>query len=254
MKPELLRSRFHADDWGLSPAVNEAILELAEAGYLRSVSLFANLPYLGHGLAELERTGVELAAHLNFTLGRPLSEACPSLTGHSGLFRPFRSLVARGLLGLVREGDVRSEAEVQLRALRSRCVISAVNGHQHAHLLPWLVRPVAEAAHAFGIRRVRSMEDPAHWPSRLASRFARAKMARAWPEAETEPTLYLWPTGRWQPGRLARKLEEAGDRALLVHPAARDDFAEVEFRDGLTADRVREFELLRGLPVSEERA
>lgn len=238
---------FSADDWGLSPAVNDAILELAEAGLLRSVSLFANLPHLGHGLGELERTGVELAAHLNFTLGRPLTENVPSLTNRHGCFRGFRSFVARGLLGLISREEVRREAEAQLRALRTRCKIESVNGHQHAHLLPWMATPVAEAAKAFGITKVRFMEDRAHLPSLLATRWSRANYARAWPEAVLEPTLYLWPTGGWSERRLERKVARAAERALLVHPAAEDDFAGLEFKDRLTAARVREFERLRRL-------
>jgi predicted glycoside hydrolase/deacetylase ChbG (UPF0249 family) len=239
--------RFSADDWGLSPAVNEAILALARAGLLRSVSLFANLPFLGHGLAELEQTKVELAAHLNFTLGRPLSEHVPALTGKNGCFRSFRSFVARGFFGRMPAAQIRLEADAQLRFLRTRCRIEAVNGHQHVHLLPWMAEPVAEAAKAFGLRRLRVMDDPAHLPSHMAALLSRARYARAWPEAELELTHYLWPTGEWSEDRLRVKVERAGERALLVHPAVSDDFRSVEFSDGLRAERVREFDSLRGL-------
>lgn len=239
------RASFSADDWGLSPAVNEAILELARAGVLRSVSLFANLPYLEHGLNELERAGVELAAHLNFTLGRPLSDQVPSLVNPEGRFRAFRPFLWRGLFGLVCKEEVRREAEAQLRLLGSRCAISSVNGHQHAHLLPWMAEPIALAAKAFGIQKVRMMEDPAHRPSLLATRWSRGRYRRAWPEAELEPAHYLWPTGAWSPDRLAAKIEKAEGRALLVHPATADDFYSVEFADSLRAERVREFRSLR---------
>lgn len=242
-----LEGRFCADDWGLSTAVNDAILELARAGLLRSVSLFANLPYLGHGLGELESTGVELAAHLNFTLGRPLSEGVPSLRRRDGRFRSFRSFLARGLLGLVRPDEVREEAEAQLRHLRSRCLISAVNGHQHVHLLPWMAEPVAQAARAFGITKVRFMDDPAHTPSRLATRWCRRRYLRAWPEAELERTHYLFPTGQWSASELEAKVAGAEERALLIHPATHDDFASLEFSDGLRAARVSEFRSLKGL-------
>ena len=48
---------FAADDWGLSPAINLGILELARRGWLRSVSLIANAPFLHERLDELLEKG-----------------------------------------------------------------------------------------------------------------------------------------------------------------------------------------------------
>lgn len=241
-----LRARFSADDWGLSPGVNEAILELAGSGLLRSVSLFANLPYLHTGLGELERTGVELHAHLNFTLGRPLTDA-PCLRSSSGALHPFPSFVVRGLLGRLRQAEIEEEAGAQLDLLQAECRIAAVNGHQHCHLLPWMAGPLAAAAGKRGIGRFRRMGDMGHLPSRLADQWSARRWKQAWPEATGEDTHYLWPTGKLGEAGVLRKVRAAGDRALLVHPAARDDFLSVEFADGLRGARVSEFEVLRRL-------
>jgi predicted glycoside hydrolase/deacetylase ChbG (UPF0249 family) len=242
----MLKGHFSADDWGLSPAVNEAILELAEAGLVRSVSVFANLPYTETGLERLAATGVELAAHVNFTLGRPLGPHAASLRGRSGAFHPFRAFLRRGFLGLLRRDEIEAEARAQLARLGGLCRIQSVNGHEHVHALPWMIAPLAAAARAHGVRRLRLMVDPSHKASCWTAACTRRLLRREWGDG-LEPTHYLFPTGGWSERRLGEKLAAAGGRPVVVHPAARDDFASLEFADGLRRARVDEFESLRRL-------
>jgi predicted glycoside hydrolase/deacetylase ChbG (UPF0249 family) len=238
-----LRSRFAADDWGISPGVNEAILELAERGLLRSVSLFAHLPHTEYLLRRLQATGVELAAHCCFTLGRPLTGA-QSLRERSGKFHSFGRFLLLGLAGRLDAEEVRAETAAQLDRLRALAPIVSLNGHQNVHLLPWMAAPLASAAAERGIRRVRFLDDSAHWPSRLAGFWGRRAWERAGTGCVLEPTHYLYPTGFWSKEQVFHKVERAESRSLLVHPAVRDDFAQMEFSDGLRAARVKEYRSL----------
>src|SRR5690606_39317197 len=56
-----------ADDFGIDPAADEAILRLAELGRLNATSCLAEGPgFAGHASA-LRASGLQLGLHLNFT-------------------------------------------------------------------------------------------------------------------------------------------------------------------------------------------
>src|SRR4051812_8488214 len=109
-----MKKIFAADDWGFSPAINEAILEFARRGILRSVSCVANAPYVTYQLDELlaygEKNNLSFSLHLNFTYGRPLSLG--------GTFGSHSALLRRCLFGRIDREDVVKEFEAQLMAMR----------------------------------------------------------------------------------------------------------------------------------------
>jgi len=234
---------FVADDWGLSPAVNEAVLELAGQGLVASVSVMVNLPYWQQGLGRLLELGVPLELHWNFTLGRPvLGGAVPSLTDAAGHFYPLGTLLRRALLGQLRFSQLEAEASAQLGYLEGYG-IRRVNGHQHLHLVPGFSSVLAKVARKHGIQEVRWTAGYAHWPT-LATRVW---CAPAWRHFRKIPVHPLWPTRGHSREELEAKREAAAGCLLITHPAARDDFQELEFADRLRAERVKEFESLRSL-------
>ena len=186
---QALRARFSADDWGLSPGVNEGILRLGKEGLLSSVSVMANLPYLEDGLAELIRTEIPLVAHLNFTLGRPVSQSVPSLCNGRGEFWSFKQFFIRGMFGSLDASDIFNEAFFQLQFLTRKVPIESLNCHQHLHLVPWVVAPLSEAARKFGIKKIRWTIDPGHFPSWIGSLWVDGQFKKYWPEAKREATL-----------------------------------------------------------------
>ena len=86
-----------ADDYGLSPGVNRAILGLAEAGRISATSCMTTGPGWPASAAALRtldgRIGIGL--HLNLTEGAPLGPM-PSVAPHGGL-PPLAALVRRAL-------------------------------------------------------------------------------------------------------------------------------------------------------------
>ena len=231
-----------ADDWGMSPGVNEGILELARRGVVRGVSMMANLPHAGRFLPELLAVpGLEYSLHLNFTLGRPVSPAAelPGLCAGGAVFRGLGRLACRAFLGLLDADELSREARAQARLLKGLGVpLTGLEGHHHAHLLPGVCRAAAPALSEEGIRWVRVPADPGHMPSRLLGlAFDRAGLRGV-------PTLYLRGRDYADAGRLGRKLSDPLGRPVIVHPASRDDCGEMEFHDDYRAGRVAEYERL----------
>jgi predicted glycoside hydrolase/deacetylase ChbG (UPF0249 family) len=68
---QVRKFRITADDWGLTPAINLGILNLAQSGVVRRVSLMAWAPSVECHLNELlQVSDIELGLHLDFTAQR----------------------------------------------------------------------------------------------------------------------------------------------------------------------------------------
>jgi hypothetical protein len=80
----------NADDLGLTPGVNQGILEAHQRGILTSTTVMINLPDAEAGIRLLQHKAprVGIGLHLNLTTGRPVlpPEQIPSLVGADGLF------------------------------------------------------------------------------------------------------------------------------------------------------------------------
>jgi predicted glycoside hydrolase/deacetylase ChbG (UPF0249 family) len=239
---------FAADDWGLSPAINAGILELAQRGWLRSVSLMANAPFLTERLDELLAfQDMAFSLHLNFTYGKPLepAEDVGSLVDAlSGEFYSHRRLILRGFSGRLRPEDVLREFEAQLRRLRCENVpVTGVDGHHHVHLLPGVAGPLHDALLRRGLSRLRMMTDRRHRASYLQTMLFKHFIAPR-PRSSAlsfEECRYLLPRDLRSRADFHGKLRAAGTAPLLVHPALYNDFADSGMLDQLQNERVHEF-------------
>jgi len=148
----------HADDFGLSEAVNRGVLAAHENGIVTSTSIMAGGAAFEHAAA-LARScrSLDVGVHLTLTEQRPVAEAVPSLVDSSGNFAPHATRFAmRYLSGEVALADVRAELAAQIRRAREHGITPThLDGHQHVHVLPGIARVVAELARENGIRAVR---------------------------------------------------------------------------------------------------
>ncbi|MBI4677458.1 MAG: ChbG/HpnK family deacetylase [Elusimicrobia bacterium] len=145
----------NADDFGLTPSVNQAVIECCEKGVVTSATLLANGPAFDEAAA-LAKTHPELGVglHFNLTLGRPLCppSQVPSLVDSQGSFLPRRRLEFKALCGRIDSRHVAIELEAQYRKLtQAGLKPTHLDGHQHAHVLPGVFRPVAEFCRKEGI-------------------------------------------------------------------------------------------------------
>lgn len=241
------KALFHADDWGLSPAINHGILELARRRLLRSASCMANVPYLQHGRDELvayAAEGVEIYLHLCLTYGNPLTSA-RSLVRSSGEFLSHKELILKSALGLLNVDEVRIEIEAQMEHLEELGFpISGVNGHHHVHLLPRIGGLLQEIMTQHGAKKLLMLEDADHRPSFYQTRIFRL-LGGLHSGVEPVKCRYLRPADLQSATHFFRKLE-GGSLPLLVHPALWNDFDDAGMTDSLRQERVDELRRIVG--------
>lgn len=156
-----------ADDYGLSRGVTDSILETVDRGPVRRVSVLANGEAVTYAVEEYKkRQGrMELALHLNLTEGKALSapEDVPHLVDSDGRFRYSvgRLWLAYVLASRKNRDAMRAEVRLEFGAQLSRILNASgahtmrVNGHQHVHLLPFVVDAISDLPGVASLRRVR---------------------------------------------------------------------------------------------------
>jgi predicted glycoside hydrolase/deacetylase ChbG (UPF0249 family) len=156
---------FHADDFGLTPAVNAGIVEAHERGVLGSTSLMVTAAAADDAAAQARATpGLDVGLHLTLVEERPAAPPAeiPSLLAN-GRFWPHHTVVARRyLLGRWRPREAARELEAQWERFAALGLHpSHCDGHQHLHLLPGLLPAVIGQAVARDVRCVRTrLADP----------------------------------------------------------------------------------------------
>lgn len=204
-------ARLSPDDWGFSPSVNTAILDLARRGLVHSVSLSVVREFVRHGLDELLGfQGVRLSLHLDLS--------------HSSAKVPYWQLWFGGR-------KLKEEIDRQLNIARSLGLrLDSLNGHRHVHFYPAVLRQLR----CLGLP-LRRMEDRAHWPSYLAGKLASVFYSGGW-----ESCGYLRASDLKTKSRFRRKISSFPQ--TICHPASSLDLPLQQLDDSLRQARVSEFE------------
>jgi Uncharacterized protein conserved in bacteria len=117
-----------ADDYGLHPVVDLAVLELAAHGRLTGASCLVDGPSFISGGPELARSGLLCGLHLNFT----------ERLGRDGLFMSLGKLIRASWLRQLDPNAVMEQVRTQLD--RFEDVMGRgpdyIDGHQHVHQFP----------------------------------------------------------------------------------------------------------------------
>ncbi|PYE44561.1 carbohydrate deacetylase [Paenibacillus barcinonensis] len=151
----------NADDFGLSPGVNQGIVEAYQAGGISSTTLMVNMPGFSDAI-RLARLHSELGVglHFNLTYGRPVSDVrhVPSLVQKDGCFHPISETGSREL----------REIEIELLAQWERFIASGLypthlDAHHHLHqVFPDVYKAMAQLAIKENIP-MRRLQQPHHW-------------------------------------------------------------------------------------------
>jgi predicted glycoside hydrolase/deacetylase ChbG (UPF0249 family) len=155
----------NADDLGADIARNAGIFEAVRKGAVTSASILANGPALEDALQEIRTLGqknISWGLHLNLSEGAALTPGPRLLAGEDGLFlgkaRARKLLSRHGSPALERE--VAQELEAQIQALKNAGLrISHLDGHQHIHVFPAVIRSAVNAAQQHHIPWLRIPED-----------------------------------------------------------------------------------------------
>ncbi len=250
----------NADDFGLSPAVNAAVVRAHREGILTSASLMVNEAGLDEAV-KLARENPRLGVGLHLTLLRGHSalppERIPGLVNGRGEFsnRP----AGTGLVYFFKRSlrpQLRAEIHAQFARFRATgLALDHVNGHLHLHLHPVIFSILMEDSAKLGFRRLRLTRDclsrsrgmsRGHWFYRVShaaiyawlSRRARAPLRRRGIQ-HAQITFGLLQNARVDEAYVLKLLPElpAGNSELYSHPSL-DNFKH-EF-NALISPRVRE--------------
>lgn len=229
---------FTADDFGLDPAVNEAVERAFRRGVLTTADLMMGQPGTADALRRLDRLpGLAVGLHLALTKATAL---LVQETGSPWATRDGRlpeDLVGSALrLCLPRLQDaVRREVEAQFAAFRrTGLVLDHVSVHQHFHLHPIVRELIFDIGPAYGMTAIRVPFEPWYrlrqaglaprWGEYVAAWPWVAALARRVRRRGLERTDFVWGnavTGHLTPSRLHRLLNAlpAGTHEIYCHPA-----------------------------------
>jgi predicted glycoside hydrolase/deacetylase ChbG (UPF0249 family) len=167
----------NADDFGLAPGVNRAIVELQQAGALSSATLMANGPYFSPAVyMAFAQPALAVGCHVVLVDGSPCLRPAevPSLVdprNPSSFRTTVGSFFADLLRGRLREEEIEAEAAAQIRRIQSSGItVSHIDSHKHVHAFPRVLAPLLRAARQCGVRCVRNPFEP--WWSLKATRPA----------------------------------------------------------------------------------
>ncbi|MGH7428073.1 MAG: hopanoid biosynthesis-associated protein HpnK [Candidatus Methylomirabilaceae bacterium] len=152
------------DDFGLSPAVNQAIVLAHQQGLLTAASLMVGGPAAAEAV-ELARANPTLAVGLHLVLCQGRStlppDRIPGLVDRQGHFGTSPVLAGvRYFFVRSLQTQLRREIEAQLQAFSATgLVLSHVDGHLNLHLHPATLPILLELAETYGIRAMRLPSD-----------------------------------------------------------------------------------------------
>ncbi len=209
-----------ADDAGLSPSTDEAILRCCTEGVVRTVSVVAGGPTAADFLACAANEIVEVGLHVNLTEGLALAGPAPTLTDAGGCFRSGKEEFWRRADELD-PGEVAREVAAQWAWLCDRARPAHINGHNHVHVFA-----AVRAALPTGCR-ARVPADPG-LPDAVFSRATDAPCHFTGYDFSLEPTEAVF-----------LRSVRASLTEFMVHPGARPGSAFTE-----AAERDRETEVL----------
>jgi predicted glycoside hydrolase/deacetylase ChbG (UPF0249 family) len=128
----------NADDAGLHPDSDAAILRCAESGLVKNATVVVGGPSAERFLRDAPKAGIDTGLHVNLTGGKALAGPASTLTDAEGRFvQPKIEVWNRAVAGRLDPEQVRAEVEAQLNAFRaSGLEPSHVDGHNHVHLFP----------------------------------------------------------------------------------------------------------------------
>jgi predicted glycoside hydrolase/deacetylase ChbG (UPF0249 family) len=272
----------NADDFGQTPGINRAVLELHRAGVLTSATLMARAAATDEAI-EIARATPTLGVgcHIVLTDGEPVlppAQVTSLLDPSTNLFiASLPVFLGRLFAGRIRAEEIQAETTAQIQYLQSRGLqVTHIDTHKHTHMFPSVLRPLLRGARACGIHSVRNPFEPV-WAIRATAstslvRSAQVSILRClqstWRRilaeegfSTTGGTLGVSGTGALDTTTLHRLLDRvpAGTWELVTHPGYNDaDLARVRTR--LRASRdierevlpvLREFPALRLIPFSE---
>jgi len=250
----------NADDFGLSPFVNAAVIRAHREGILTTASLMVNEPGFT-GAVQLAKENPRLGVGLHLTLLMGHATLPPEqITGLANARGEFSNSPAGAGLKYFFNHRLRAQLRAEIHAQFARfhatgLPLDHVNGHLHLHLHPAIFQILMEDADTLGITHLRLTRDCFARSRRLSSgswfyKISHAaifevladhaeKVLAAKKIRHAQFTFGLLQDSRVDEEYVLKLLPElpAGDSELYLHPSS-DKFRHE--LDALVSPRVRE--------------
>jgi hopanoid biosynthesis associated protein HpnK len=236
MRPQLV---IGADDFGLSPAVNAAVVLAHREGVLTSVSLMVTGPACAEAVAlAAANPGLAVGLHLALCDAPPTlpPEEIPHLVSSDGrLERDPARAGLRWAASTAARRELRREIAAQFERFAATGLrLSHVDGHHHLHLHPAAFPLVAELAARHGARGIRLPDEglrslcDARAPGPAAEAVVLGFLARRWRALARRRGLAfaaevhgIVRSGRMEADYLARLVSRVarGSVEIYLHPS-----------------------------------
>ena len=245
-----------ADDFAYSPAICDAIVDLAERGRISAISCMTNMPLWRAQAARLRPLigRIDIGIHLTLIEEAPLT-AMPR-TVRAGRMPSLGAVIRDSYLGRLALDEFAAEIAAQCEAFVGALGVppSHLDGHRHTHVLPGLRDLVIEAAARFApypwLRNVaepvgrvfaRGVEIPKTLViTTLGGALPHAARAAGVPVSGGFSGAYSLSPNENFPTLFARFIEGAADQhVVMCHPGGLDDAP-------LAATRAKEYAFLAG--------
>jgi predicted glycoside hydrolase/deacetylase ChbG (UPF0249 family) len=232
----------NADDAGLHPDSDAAILRCAESGLVRNATVIIGGPSARPFLRDAPKAGLDVGLHVNLTGGLALAGPATTLTDSDGRFtQPKVEVWKRAVAGELDPEQVRAEVEAQLDAFRaSGLEPSHVDGHNHVHLFPVVRECLADLLPDVWFRT------PVEWGRSEDQLLPLGPDLRQWAEQRDGPWFrtdaFAGHFFHGEPGLeafVSALDEKAVTTEFMVHPGRRPGSP-----FGASPDRAREVEVL----------
>jgi chitin disaccharide deacetylase len=264
----LRRLIVNADDFGLTPGVNRAIVEAHRNGIVTSSTLMATGGAFDDAAKDARSLpNLSTGCHVLLVDAKPVlqPEAVADLIdpASGNQFRDTLGPFARRAAGGKISGDhIEAETTAQIRKLQAAGIsVSHIDSHKHTHILPQVLRPLLRAANACGVKAVRNPFGPLRisllsghlelW--RQYGKVSLLKWLAGWFRSEvsragmatTDGTIGIVTTGFLTQDLLNHMVQTLpeGTWELVCHPGYNDaDLDQIKTR--LRASRAAELEIL----------
>lgn len=156
---------FNADDFGISPGVNQAIEKAHKQGVLNSTSIMITLKYAKQA-AEMAKSmpKLEIGLHGNLTNQQSLlsHQDIPLLTDKYGRFK--NGFVNLFLLNLLHPKELKRQAKAEIEAQIKQAMafgikLSHLDSHRHIHMIPAIFKAFFELKTQYSIPRMRFINE-----------------------------------------------------------------------------------------------
>lgn len=156
---------FNADDFGISPGVNQAIFKAHTEGVLNSTSIMITLKFVPEAL-ELAKQMPDLNIGLHGNLTNENSvlsqKEIPLLVNENGKFK--HGFVNLALLSLLYPKELKRQVKAEIRAQIEKAKaagirLSHLDSHRHVHMIPGIFKAFMELQQEYKIPRLRFINE-----------------------------------------------------------------------------------------------